>query len=175
MVFCPTVMFTEFVFDYLKRADHDLAFNRMHGKMPQGVIAKVAKWFENAENGALITSDVSARGMDFSGVQTVVQIGFAEPSQYVQRAGRAARGVSEMGRCVAIVSADEARAMVGAEGMPELAASEVRPASIPHVGVIRSARRATASLKGFYKTHVKHLAWTPAEAQAHARLLTRTT
>ena len=61
----------------------------LHGKMHQRDRTVVARRFRNTPSGLLLTSDVSARGVDYPDVTHVVQVG-AAPSRetYIHRLGR---------------------------------------------------------------------------------------
>ena len=65
----------------------------IHSKLTQGQRTYAADSFRRAKSGILLSSDVTARGMDFPNVTHVIQIG-SPPSQeqYVHRIGRTARG-----------------------------------------------------------------------------------
>lgn len=64
----------------------------LHGKMHQRDRTVVARRFRNTPSGLLLTSDVSARGVDYPDVTHVVQVG-AAPSRetYIHRLGRCGR------------------------------------------------------------------------------------
>jgi len=67
----------------------------MHGKLTQGHRTNAADAFRNAKSAIMLSSDVTARGMDFPGVTHVIQIGLPlSEDQYVHRIGRTARGNS---------------------------------------------------------------------------------
>ncbi|KAG2003531.1 RNA helicase [Coprinopsis cinerea AmutBmut pab1-1] len=56
----------------------------------------------------LVTSDVSARGVDYPGVTRVIQLGLpSKPEQYVHRVGRTGRGGSNIGRGDLVIAAWE--------------------------------------------------------------------
>ncbi|KAI9219660.1 P-loop containing nucleoside triphosphate hydrolase protein [Blastocladiella britannica] len=99
MVFLPTVRMTEL---------YHALFLRIHESDPEGDLPPPyqlhaslsssardanARGFRNATRGVLFTSDVSARGVHYPGVQIVVQIGApASREAYVHRVGRTGRG-----------------------------------------------------------------------------------
>ena len=65
----------------------------MHAKLSQEQRTRAAESFRRAESGIMLSSDVTARGMDFPNVTHVVQIGIPPTQeQYVHRLGRTARG-----------------------------------------------------------------------------------
>ena len=65
----------------------------MHAKLDQRRRTYAAETFRRAESGIMLSSDVTARGMDFPNVTHVIQIGLPpSEEQYVHRIGRTARG-----------------------------------------------------------------------------------
>ncbi|KAK3670274.1 hypothetical protein LTR78_009828 [Recurvomyces mirabilis] len=80
----------------------------IHSKLSQGQRQKASDNFRRAETGILLSSDVTARGMDFPNVTHVIQMAIP-PSreQYIHRIGRTARAGKE-GEGWLIVSSDEA-------------------------------------------------------------------
>jgi ATP-dependent RNA helicase MSS116 len=76
-------------------------FYEIHGKKMQGARDRASESFRNDKSGAsvLITSDVSARGIDYPGVTRVIQVGPpSDREQYVHRVGRTGRaGMSGRG------------------------------------------------------------------------------
>jgi len=64
----------------------------IHGKMHQRERTIVARRFRNASQGILLTSDVSARGVDYPDVSHVIQIGQPKDREtYIHRLGRTGR------------------------------------------------------------------------------------
>ncbi|WFC98457.1 RNA helicase [Malassezia yamatoensis] len=67
----------------------------IHSDMPQMRRNKIAQSYRNCTDvpSILVTSDVSARGVDYPGVTEVVQVGVpSSPEIYVHRVGRTGRG-----------------------------------------------------------------------------------
>lgn len=68
----------------------------IHSKLTQGARTKAAENFRRAESGILLSSDVTARGMDFPNVTHVIQMGLpSSVEQYIHRIGRTARAGKE--------------------------------------------------------------------------------
>jgi len=68
----------------------------IHSKLTQGARTKAAEDFRRAESGILLSSDVTARGMDFPNVTHVIQMGLpSSVEQYIHRIGRTARAGKE--------------------------------------------------------------------------------
>lgn len=65
----------------------------MHARLDQRQRTRAAEAFRNANCAIMLSSDVTARGMDFPGVTHVIQVGLPpSEEQYVHRIGRTARG-----------------------------------------------------------------------------------
>ena len=72
---------------------HPAKIMEIHAKLSQDERTKAADDFRRAESGILLSSDVTARGMDFPNVTHVIQVGLpSSEEQYVHRLGRTARG-----------------------------------------------------------------------------------
>lgn len=72
MVFFPAVRMVRFFADIL-RDMKDTPVWEIHSQMSQSARRRVADSFQRTKNGVLLTSDVSARGMDYADVDTVIQ------------------------------------------------------------------------------------------------------
>ena len=65
----------------------------MHARLTQQQRTRAADNFRRAQSAIMLSSDVTARGMDFPNVTHVIQIGLPpSQEQYVHRIGRTARG-----------------------------------------------------------------------------------
>ena len=72
---------------------HPAKIFEIHARLSQYERTRAAEGFRRAESGILLSSDVTARGMDFPNVTHVIQIGLPpSEEQYVHRIGRTARG-----------------------------------------------------------------------------------
>ena len=81
----------------------------IHGRLDQAARTKAADSFRHAESAIMLSSDVTARGMDFPNVTHVIQVGLPQSQeQYVHRIGRTARA-DKTGEGWLIVSQLEAR------------------------------------------------------------------
>ncbi|KAL1638855.1 hypothetical protein SLS58_008560 [Diplodia intermedia] len=68
----------------------------IHSDLTQGARQKQADTFRAAEKAVLLSTDVTARGMDFPNVTHVMQMGIPrEPADYVHRIGRTGRAGKE--------------------------------------------------------------------------------
>ncbi|OSX63508.1 hypothetical protein POSPLADRAFT_1168986 [Postia placenta MAD-698-R-SB12] len=73
----------------------------IHSKRNQATRDNTSRDFRNDKSRAsiLISSDVSARGVDYPGVTRVIQVGVPTSSdQYIHRVGRTGRGMNTVGR-----------------------------------------------------------------------------
>lgn len=68
----------------------------IHAKLGQAQRTRAAEVFRKCESGILLSSDVTARGMDFPNVTHVIQMGLpTSRDQYIHRVGRTARAGKE--------------------------------------------------------------------------------
>ncbi|KAI0152363.1 DEAD-domain-containing protein [Hypoxylon sp. NC0597] len=89
-----TVEFANRVFrnTYLYNRDSGLRILDIHSKLTQAQRTRNADAFRRAQSGILISSDVTARGMDFPNVSHVIQVGLPpDRDQYIHRVGRTGR------------------------------------------------------------------------------------
>ncbi|KAL7627553.1 hypothetical protein AAE478_001746 [Parahypoxylon ruwenzoriense] len=86
-----TVQFAAKVFKSLSRAN-GLEVYEIHSKLSQYERTRSAENFRRSESGILVSSDVTARGMDFPNVSHVIQVGLPpDRDQYIHRVGRTGR------------------------------------------------------------------------------------
>ena len=72
---------------------HPAKVIEMHARLTQDARTRAADSFRRAESGIMLSSDVTARGMDFPNVTHVIQVGLPpSEEQYIHRIGRTARG-----------------------------------------------------------------------------------
>ena len=72
---------------------HPAKVIEIHARLTQEQRTRAAESFRRAESGILLSSDVTARGMDFPNVTHVIQVGLPpSEEQYIHRIGRTARG-----------------------------------------------------------------------------------
>ncbi|KAK8118885.1 uncharacterized protein PG998_003511 [Apiospora kogelbergensis] len=89
-----TVQFANEVFRSTSLADRrsGIPIFDIHSKLTQPARTRSAESFRRVKEGLLISSDVTARGMDFPGVTHVIQIGLPpDRDQYIHRLGRTGR------------------------------------------------------------------------------------
>ncbi|KAI5478526.1 hypothetical protein MNV49_005055 [Pseudohyphozyma bogoriensis] len=92
MVFFPTARATGLAAALFKRLNLGMEVLEIHSRKSQSQRNQAAEAFKVAQGGFLFSSDVTARGMDFPNVTTVLQVGLpTQPEQYIHRLGRTAR------------------------------------------------------------------------------------
>ncbi|CAH2073495.1 unnamed protein product [Thlaspi arvense] len=90
IIFCTTAMVTRLVADLLGQLS--LNVREIHSRKPQGYRTRVSDEFRKSKSIILVTSDVSARGVDYPDVSLVVQMGLpSDREQYIHRLGRTGR------------------------------------------------------------------------------------
>ncbi|KAI1470746.1 DEAD-domain-containing protein [Daldinia caldariorum] len=104
-----TVQFANRVFKstYLGHRLNGVPIFDIHSKLSQDTRTRNAEAFRRARTGILISSDVTARGMDFPNVSHVFQLGLPpDRDQYIHRVGRTGRA-GKNGEGWLILSEDE--------------------------------------------------------------------
>ncbi|OMP08623.1 hypothetical protein COLO4_06298 [Corchorus olitorius] len=90
LVFCTTAMVTKLVANLL--GELNLNIREIHSRKPQSYRTRVSDEFRKSKGLILVTSDVSARGVDYPDVTLVIQVGLpADRQQYIHRLGRTGR------------------------------------------------------------------------------------
>ncbi|KRY71363.1 putative ATP-dependent RNA helicase pitchoune, partial [Trichinella pseudospiralis] len=82
----------------------------IHGKQKQQKRTETYHQFREEQCGLLLCTDVAARGLDFSGVDWIVQYDPPDdPNEYIHRVGRTARGEGTKGNALLILQPCEKR------------------------------------------------------------------
>ncbi|KDP28500.1 hypothetical protein JCGZ_14271 [Jatropha curcas] len=90
IIFCTTAMVTRMVADLL--GELSLNVREIHSRKSQSYRTKVSDEFRKSNGLILVTSDVSARGVDYPDVTLVIQVGLpSDREQYIHRLGRTGR------------------------------------------------------------------------------------
>jgi ATP-dependent RNA helicase MSS116 len=100
IVFLPTTLMVQlsyYLFRSLRNNDRWIPLvNQIHSRLSQDQRTRAAQNFKEAESSILLSSDVTARGMDFPGVTHVIQVGTPpNREQYIHRLGRTGRAGRE--------------------------------------------------------------------------------
>ncbi|GBE87445.1 P-loop containing nucleoside triphosphate hydrolase protein [Sparassis latifolia] len=107
IIFLPTTKMTQLYASFLRQLLKVLPTGRkttiyeMHSKRQQSSRDNVSEAFrrDNTGSAILVSSDVSARGVDYPGVTRIIQIGIpGGTDQYIHRVGRTGRAGSTSGR-----------------------------------------------------------------------------
>ena len=108
IVFFPTTKAVQLFSDFITQAapqvfpsGHKTKVYEMHSKRTMERRIAVSKSFRRDTSGAaiLVTSDISARGVDYPGVTRVIQMGApSNGDMYIHRVGRTGRGDNKTGR-----------------------------------------------------------------------------
>ncbi|KAJ7498616.1 P-loop containing nucleoside triphosphate hydrolase protein [Mycena latifolia] len=109
MVFLPTARLVSFYYEALSQLPAGTLppIFEIHSRKSQPARIKAADQFKDSREAVLISSDVTARGMDFPGVTLVLQAALPPNSeQYIHRLGRTARAGAS-GRGVLILDERE--------------------------------------------------------------------
>lgn len=72
IIFCTTAMMTSLMFSLLREMKMNV--REIHSRKPQLYRTRVSEEFKEAKQLILVTSDVSARGMNYPDVSLVIQV-----------------------------------------------------------------------------------------------------
>ncbi|KAL6174659.1 hypothetical protein ACLB2K_051305 [Fragaria x ananassa] len=90
IVFCTTGMVTSLLYILLREMKMNV--REIHSRKPQLYRTRVSEEFKESKQMILVTSDVSARGMNYPDVTLVIQVGIpADREQYMHRLRRTGR------------------------------------------------------------------------------------
>ncbi|GMJ06193.1 hypothetical protein like AT2G07750 [Hibiscus trionum] len=90
IVFCTTGMVTSLMYSLLREMKMNV--REIHSRKPQIYRTRISDEFRESKRLILVTSDVSARGMDYPDVTLVIQVGIpSDREQYIHRLGRTGR------------------------------------------------------------------------------------
>ncbi|CAO3625849.1 unnamed protein product [Cunninghamella blakesleeana] len=96
IVFLPTTKQTKIYAHLLTYLIPNRIVHELHSGKDQRQRARISDRFRKSKNDILVTSDVSARGVDYPGVSLVLQIGVPSTrEQYIHRIGRTGRAGRE--------------------------------------------------------------------------------
>ncbi|KAI0694965.1 P-loop containing nucleoside triphosphate hydrolase protein [Cytidiella melzeri] len=107
IIFLPTTKLTKLYASFIRELSEKLPAGRrtcvyeMHSVLTQDARTRTSDRFRRDTSGAsiLVSSDVSARGVDYPGVTRVIQVGIPGTTDlYVHRVGRTGRGGETSGR-----------------------------------------------------------------------------
>ena len=165
IVFLPTARMTQFLAEVMNKAG--LGVMEIHSRKSQSYRTKVASTFRAAKEGILLSSDVSARGMDYPDVTAVVQVGLpSSREQYIHRLGRTGRAGKE-GEGLLVLDPAESGFLAKLNDLPiqklehQAVPSEVNAqvekalAGVP----FQLKSQAYQAWLGFYNSNLKQMRW----------------
>jgi ATP-dependent RNA helicase MSS116 len=158
MIFFNTSMFAEFAYHYLVKAGCK-GIHMLHSKMSSGAAKKSESVFQGCSECFLLSSNLTARGMDFPNVTVVIQVGPSPPELYVQRVGRSGRGGNK-GKGILLLVDEEKDAMMN-NLKKNVSTTEVKLDYAPNkiTSQLTKADQGFKSLIGAYNTEAKMLKW----------------
>lgn len=117
IIFLPTTKMTQLFGTIIHELSECLPSGRrtrvyeIHSKLNQNQRTRASSRFrESTDASVLVSSDVSARGVDYPGVTRVIQVGIpSSTEQYTHRVGRTGRGSGKYGRADLVVLPWEAK------------------------------------------------------------------
>lgn len=175
VAFFPTANLVAFYASLLRDVLEIPRILEIHSRKSQSQREKASESFRKTNHGCLLTSDVSARGVDYPDVTHVLQFGVADSREsYIHRLGRTGRA-GKLGQGILVLTDVERGFLRHLKGLdipvhPELQAVvdgptvESQQDLAPVWASIGSGRNADLALKatkayvsalGFYNTHLK--------------------
>ncbi|XP_057950133.1 probable DEAD-box ATP-dependent RNA helicase 48 [Malania oleifera] len=116
IVFSTTAMVTSLMF--LLFREMKMNVREIHSRKPQLYRTRISDEFKESKRLILITSDVSARGMNYPDVTLVIQVGIpSDREQYIHRLGRTGREGKE-GKGILLLAPWEEYFMDGIKDLP---------------------------------------------------------
>ncbi|KAL9241849.1 hypothetical protein vseg_015911 [Gypsophila vaccaria] len=105
IVFCTSIAALRHVSALLRLVNINVG--TIHSQMQQRARLKAMDRFRAIENGILVATDVLARGLDISGVRSIIHYQLPHSAEvYIHRSGRTARGVAD-GCSIALISPND--------------------------------------------------------------------
>ena len=165
ILFATTAAMADFYSDLLQTMPGLPPVSVLHSRMTQSKRTRITNEYRTARNAILVATDVVARGMDFPGVTTVIQVGLpADKQSYIHRLGRTARADAD-GRGILIVC--EAESFFPTYTLKEIKFNPREADVSPFQDVIDHASKMEDEDKarvyqawlGYYNSHMKALRW----------------
>ncbi|KAL6916671.1 hypothetical protein FSHL1_008119 [Fusarium sambucinum] len=165
ILFATTAAIADFYHSILEATPGLPPVTVLHSRMAQNKRTRITNDYRTARSAILVATDVVARGMDFPGVTTVIQVGLpADKQSYIHRLGRTARADAD-GRGILIVS--EVESFFPKYTLKEINFQEREADLSPTQDVIGQASKMEDEAKsrvyqawlGYYNSHMKALRW----------------
>ena len=117
LIFCPITNMVIYLSQVLNALPGMEALE-IHAKLTQAQRSRVSDQFRRARSAIMVTTDVSARGVDYPGVTLVIQLGMpSSREQYIHRIGRTGRA-DKSGEALLILSPYEKRFLERIDDLP---------------------------------------------------------
>lgn len=181
IIFAPTAAHANFYGGILS-ALTDMAkvqVRVLHARFSQSRRKNTTREFRSAKTGILVATDIVARGMDFPGVTSVLQVGIPPDKKvYIHRLGRTGRAGAE-GRGILIVTEAEMffpqSVLKAIPFVPSTADFSLAPQVESIVEQMEDKQKAKIyqAWLGYYKGHMKHFMWDNEELVAQAIVFAR--
>lgn len=177
IVFAPTAAQVDFYADVLSNFKDLPPVSGVHSRLTQSRRTKITDTYRKAKSGILVATDVIARGLDFPGVTSVLQVGLpSDRESYIHRLGRTARAGAD-GRGTLVLAKDEVP--FADKNLSIVKFTHAEPDLSAHADVLQAAaqrpfegnRKTYQAWLGFYKTHMKVLRMQSADLVRQANTL----
>lgn len=180
IVFFTTARLTQFfaeVFNHMGKPVLEI-----HSRKSQGHRTKMSDRFRTQSNIVMFTSDVTARGLDYPDVTSVIQVGLpSDKNQYVHRIGRTARA-GKVGNGVLLLADFERFFLnqikeipIEVESVPSETLDQYQPLVEEAVRKLPNLTKGSAyqSWLGYYNSNLKKLGWSKDELVERANFWAR--
>ncbi|TAQ85129.1 hypothetical protein B7494_g6560 [Chlorociboria aeruginascens] len=112
IVFLSSGKQVRFVYESFRHLQPGIPLLHLHGRQKQSARLDITSKFSSSKNSCIFATDVVARGLDFPGVDWVIQLDCPEDADtYIHRVGRTARYEKE-GRAVLFLDPSEEEGML---------------------------------------------------------------
>jgi ATP-dependent RNA helicase MSS116 len=148
----------------------------IHSRLSQSARTKATDQFRKVTTGVMMTSDVTARGIDIPNVTLVIQVGApSSREQYIHRLGRTARAGKSGEGILLLIPREDFFIKKDVADLPiEVMTITVEPESVSEVN--DAMGRVPAKLKdqtyaawlGYYKQFCRRMGWTTTQLVAEA-------
>ena len=152
----------------------------IHSRKSQSYRTKVSKQFRECSKGIIFSSDVSARGMDYPNVSTVIQVGMpSDKAQYIHRLGRTAR--AGMGGSGILILADFERGFLREcrdENLISRTGASPEEVAATQQRIVRAVARLPQKTQitgyqawlGYYNSNLRRVKWSKDTLVDHANM-----
>ena len=149
--------------------------SEIHSRKSQGHRTKAADQFRDAVSTVMMSSDVSARGMDFPNVTMVIQVGLpSSKEQYIHRLGRTARA-GKSGEGLLLLAPHEEFFARQLRDLPITNAPAAVDPNTAHTVAqalarvdVRTKEQAYVAWMGFYNGSCGKMGWSKTQLVEHA-------